>query len=399
MNLCGLVFMPLILRDNLWNGPTVSQQHGHSGIQVNPSPLISISAPTSKVSRLICGWTSAVKQRTSFAKTLIRVSACSSPSVSCYEATLGQTGTVVSSNTDSRPTSPCVNFTDTNTTPDPSDQISSTISQYQSSEITTNNASPAESHTLSPETTTSQSVMMSQSLSTSQSVMTSQPLSTPQSVMTSQSLSTSQSVLTSQRLSTSQSVMTSQPLPTSQSVMTSQSLSSPQSVTTTKPQSTSLSTETYTESQTDCEISATASSTKTTNCVTSSTAYTSTVGECLCTCTDDGVNLTMAILQSRIETRKKLLTVNKSSLSSTIRKKESANDSRPSAKGIGAVGVLFIVFVFGGIVFMDLHSLYLFISKHYRRKKRLAKNKEHSNEIVHCYSQNVKIKLKKTTHT
>lgn len=133
--------------------------------------------------------------------------------------------------------------------------------------------------------------------------------------------------------------------------------------------------------------------------MTSSTAYTSTVGECLCTCTDDGVNLTMAILQSRIETRKKLLTVNKSSLSSTIRKKESANDSRPSAKGIGAVGVLFIVFVFGGIVFMDLHSLYLFISKHYRRKKRLAKNKEHSNEIVHCYSQNVKIKLKKTTHT
>lgn len=265
--------------------------------------------------------------------------------------------------------------------------MSSTISQYQSSEITTNNASPAESHTLSPETTTSQSVMMSQSLSTSQSVMTSQPLSTPQSVMTSQSLSTSQSVLTSQRLSTSQSVMTSQ------------SLSSPQSVTTTKPQSTSLSTETYTESQTDCEISATASSTKTTNCVTSSTAYTSTVGECLCTCTDDGVNLTMAILQSRIETRKKLLTVNKSSLSSTIRKKESANDSRPSAKGIGAVGVLFIVFVFGGIVFMDLHSLYLFISKHYRRKKRLAKNKEHSNEIVHCYSQNVKFKLKKTTHT
>lgn len=241
--------------------------------------------------------------------------------------------------------------------------------------------------------------MMSQSLPTSQSVMTSQPLSRPQSVMTSQSLSTSQSVLTSQRLSTSQSVMTSQPLPTSQSVMTSQSLSSPQSVTTTKPQSTSLSTETYTESQTDCEISATASSTKTTNCVTSSTAYTSTVGECLCTCTDDGVNLTMAILQSRIETRKKLLTVNKSSLSSTIRKKESANDSRPSAKGIGAVGVLFIVFVFGGIVFMDLHSLYLFISKHYRRKKRLAKNKEHSNEIVHCYSQNVKIKLKKTTHT
>uniref|UniRef100_A0A8W8IRV1 C-type lectin domain-containing protein n=1 Tax=Magallana gigas TaxID=29159 RepID=A0A8W8IRV1_MAGGI len=52
--------------------------------------------------------------------------ACSSPSVSCYEATLGQTGTVVSSNTDSRPTSPCVNFTDTNTTLDPSDQISST---------------------------------------------------------------------------------------------------------------------------------------------------------------------------------------------------------------------------------------------------------------------------------
>lgn len=81
----------------------------------------------------------------------------------------------------------------------------------------------------------------------------------------------------------------------------------------------------------------------------------------------------MAILQSRIETRKKLLTVNKSSLSSTIRKKESANDSRPSAKGIGAVGVLFIVFVFGGIVFMDLHSLYLFFFKTLSKKKKIGK--------------------------
>lgn len=125
--------------------------------------------------------------------------------------------------------------------------------------------------------------------------------------------------------------------------------------------------------------------------------------------------MTMDILQSRIEVRKKLLTVNKSLLSSTIRKKESANDSRPSAKGIGAVGVLFIIFVFGGIVLLDLHSLYLYISKHYQRKKRLAKNSEQPKEIVHCYSQNVnseqpkgivhcypqnvKIKLKTMTHT
>lgn len=208
--------------------------------------------------------------------------------------------------------------------------------------------------------------------------------------------------------------MTSHSPSTSQSVIT-QSPSSSQSVTTTEPQSTSLSTVTNTESQTDCEISATTSTTNTANCVTSSTVYTSTVGECLCTCTDDGVNMTMDILQSRIEVRKKLLTVNKSLLSSTIRKKESANDSRPSAKGIGAVGVLFIIFVFGGIVLLDLHSLYLYISKHYQRKKRLAKNSEQPKEIVHCYSQNVnseqpkgivhcypqnvKIKLKTMTHT
>lgn len=68
-----------------------------------------------------------------------------------------------------------------------------------------------------------------------------------------------------------------------------------------------------------------------------------------------------------------------------ICKKESVNDLWLSVKGIGVVGVLFIVFVFGGIVFMDFYSLYLFILKYYWRKKRLVKNKEYLNEIVYCY--------------
>ena len=51
------------------------------------------------------------------------------------------------------------------------------------------------------------------------------------------------------------------------------------------------------------------------------------------------------------------LTVDKSNLSSTTRKKTSAPDYRPSAQGLGAVGVIVIVAVIASIVALDLTTI------------------------------------------
>ena len=51
------------------------------------------------------------------------------------------------------------------------------------------------------------------------------------------------------------------------------------------------------------------------------------------------------------------LSVDRSNLSSTTRKKTSAPDYRPSAQGLGAVGVIVIVAVISSIVALDLTTL------------------------------------------
>jgi hypothetical protein len=113
--------------------------------------------------------------------------------------------------------------------------------------------------------------------------------------------------------------------------------------------------------------------------------YTSiAVAGCICTCVNDGANMTESELQHKIETRKRALEVNKSSLSSTIRKKESAFDPRPSAKGIGYVGAIVIAFVFGGIVLMDLHRLYVFIVNNRKQQGPLDKRVK---ERQYCSSE------------
>ncbi|KAJ8297574.1 hypothetical protein KUTeg_024105, partial [Tegillarca granosa] len=45
-------------------------------------------------------------------------------------------------------------------------------------------------------------------------------------------------------------------------------------------------------------------------------------------------------------------------LSSSIRKKTSAKDDRPSSTGIGSVGIVFFVIVFGGLILSDVTALY-----------------------------------------
>ena len=53
----------------------------------------------------------------------------------------------------------------------------------------------------------------------------------------------------------------------------------------------------------------------------------------------------------------KRLAVNASSLSSTVRRLTSAEDTRPSAKSIGYLGVGLIVVILGSIVVIDLNGL------------------------------------------
>ncbi|KAK7496559.1 hypothetical protein BaRGS_00012211, partial [Batillaria attramentaria] len=82
-------------------------------------------------------------------------------------------------------------------------------------------------------------------------------------------------------------------------------------------------------------------------------------GECVCNCKSKLLaNLTLEERQQQAEDQaeqlKKDLAVDKAQLSSTIRKVTSAPDHRPSATGIGYVGIVFLVLSFGAIVVMDI---------------------------------------------
>jgi hypothetical protein len=66
------------------------------------------------------------------------------------------------------------------------------------------------------------------------------------------------------------------------------------------------------------------------------------------------VNITTKVLSQKITEIKNTLTVTKASLSSTLRKKTSAPDSRPSSAGMGALGICVIVIVITALVAGDL---------------------------------------------
>lgn len=73
------------------------------------------------------------------------------------------------------------------------------------------------------------------------------------------------------------------------------------------------------------------------------------------------VNITIEKLAAIVEETKKELAVNKTSLSSFVRKKTSAKDDRPSAAGIGSVGIVMLVFVSVLIIGSDLAFLQQYI--------------------------------------
>lgn len=79
---------------------------------------------------------------------------------------------------------------------------------------------------------------------------------------------------------------------------------------------------------------------------------------CMCPChlTTMSTLSSAEILQS-IEKIKKELTIDPKTTSAAIRKKISVQDPRPSAKAVGASGIVILVIVFGGLILLDLTTL------------------------------------------
>ncbi|KAK7113875.1 hypothetical protein V1264_000036 [Littorina saxatilis] len=76
-------------------------------------------------------------------------------------------------------------------------------------------------------------------------------------------------------------------------------------------------------------------------------------------------NLTEEQIQARLQKIKDDLLVDSTKLSATIRKKQSAKDSRPSAVTTGSFGVAIVVLVFGFIISADVISLFQWLSQRF----------------------------------
>ena len=75
---------------------------------------------------------------------------------------------------------------------------------------------------------------------------------------------------------------------------------------------------------------------------------------CACQPTVVKVNLTSQEIAEKAANISRILSVDKKTLSSTIRSKTSAVDNRPSATGVGCVGVVLLAMTIGGIFMLDV---------------------------------------------
>ncbi|CAG2228271.1 unnamed protein product [Mytilus edulis] len=90
---------------------------------------------------------------------------------------------------------------------------------------------------------------------------------------------------------------------------------------------------------------------------------------CVCPCDFVSKNITAEMLQNRIDELKRILTVDKTTLSSYIRKHTSAKDERPSSKAIGSMGILLLTLTICFIVLIDLSTFCQYIKcKRLKRK-------------------------------
>ncbi|XP_067684384.1 uncharacterized protein [Haliotis asinina] len=114
-----------------------------------------------------------------------------------------------------------------------------------------------------------------------------------------------------------------------------------------------------------------------------------------CTCStlcfeEDTVNRTITpeLIANLTEGIRQNLTVERLRLSASIRKKQGARDSRPSAQGMGSVSVLFIVVLIASVLMFDITgmfigSTYVFPKKRMRSKLRQKpKKQEEDTDLV-----------------
>ncbi|XP_062601634.1 uncharacterized protein LOC134263317 [Saccostrea cucullata] len=98
---------------------------------------------------------------------------------------------------------------------------------------------------------------------------------------------------------------------------------------------------------------------ETTNAITTTTIPSSSIVDtnCICSCSmtydlNPKVNLT-AEQEAEIKEIKRNLTVEKSTLSSSVRRRTSAPDDRRSSQTVGLFGICFLTLTFGFLVFAD----------------------------------------------
>ncbi|XP_052061886.1 uncharacterized protein LOC127701951 [Mytilus californianus] len=103
---------------------------------------------------------------------------------------------------------------------------------------------------------------------------------------------------------------------------------------------------------------------------------TTTDQSCRCFCKTVEVNSTISAAEKAeiAANISKELSVNVETLSSTIRSKTSAKDDRPSSTGIGYVGVILLVTVFGGIIILDLPVFWTVVKLRFYDLKTCCQN-------------------------
>ncbi|CAL1526711.1 unnamed protein product [Lymnaea stagnalis] len=103
---------------------------------------------------------------------------------------------------------------------------------------------------------------------------------------------------------------------------------------------------------------------------------------CVCPCLPSTLNFSSEAATTVKEAQQKAaeiereLTLDKSSTSASTRTKTSQPDTRVSAKSIGAVGVVFIVIVFGTIVVLDISSARQHEQRNSRRRSSKRRKKD-----------------------
>ncbi|XP_033759969.1 uncharacterized protein LOC117342064 [Pecten maximus] len=117
---------------------------------------------------------------------------------------------------------------------------------------------------------------------------------------------------------------------------------------------------------------------------TAATLASTTAMEC-CACTPVRPTISVQQAEEKAEQLAKELQVDKSTLSSTIRKKTSAKDERPSATMVGSIGAVLLSLTFGLVVILDadyIYKIYKIAQKWRRLQHKLKQEKDISNPEV-----------------